>query len=296
MKRPSWYEQLGLSTTGTMKLPRVLPMKRRFARTSNVKRFLVGMASLEKRGAGEASWMLVTGLPGLGKTKLVEWYCSQQFTGYLPSIYLRAKTTWTPRVLLTELVSTLGMVPGRRKDEMYAQALGMLARDPHALVIDEVEHCLRNGENLETLRDISDVTYSPIVLVGMDAVKTKIQRHEQISSRINQVVEFQPSTADDVRTMAHELTDLDFTDELIQKILVESEGRYRLIMDALAAVDRVADANGWHTVGAEQFVEPLTHDWRLRTRKLTKPNDPGDGNGNGNGRKSKARKREEVET
>lgn len=242
-------------------------MKKKFASTSNAQAFLAGLAALENRGAPEASWMLVTGLPGLGKTKLVEWYCTQQNPRLIPGVYLRAKTSWTPRTMMAELISRLGMAPLTKSNELFAQALGMLGRDPHAIVIDEVEHCLRDIKVLEAVRDLSDLTEVPVILVGMESVKTRIQRHEQISSRITQVVEFTPSSREDVQIMVRELTDLTVADDLIDKILAETEGRYRLIMDALAVIERYARRNSITEVNAGMFTGALVHDWRIRTRR-----------------------------
>ncbi len=237
-------------------------MKKVFAITSNAQRFLSGMTALERRGAREACWLALTGPAGLGKSLLVHWYAGQY-----DGVYLRAKTSWTPRVALSELVTELGSAPGRRQDELFAQALGLLGRDPRPVIIDEVEHCLHDIKVLETFRDLSDLCECPVVIVGMEAVKTKIQRYEQISSRITQVVDFLPATLEDVRVMAETLTDLRYADDLIAKIHAESEGRYRLIMDALAEVERYARRNGHSDVNAGQFPHRLTHDWRLRSRR-----------------------------
>lgn len=240
-------------------------MKKVFAITSNAQRFLSGMDALEKRGAREACWLSLTGPAGLGKSLLVQWYA-----GRYDGLYLRAKTSWTSRSALAELVTELGTAPARRQDELFAQALGALGRDPRLIIIDEVEHCLHDIKVLETFRDLSDLCECPIVIVGMEAVKTKIQRHEQISSRITQVVDFLPATLDDVRTMAETLTDLTYADDLIAKVHAESEGRYRLIMDALAAIERHANRNAITAVSASHFPQRLTHDWRLRTRRTSK--------------------------
>lgn len=78
-------------------------MKKVFAITSNAQRFLSGMAALEKRGAREACWLSVTGPAGLGKSLLVQWYAGQY-----DGVYLRAKTSWTSRSALAELVTELG--------------------------------------------------------------------------------------------------------------------------------------------------------------------------------------------
>lgn len=242
-------------------------MKNQFAMTSNVQRFLGAMAALKQRGAAEASWVLLTGLPGLGKTELVEWWALHH-----DAIYLRAKTTWTPKACLVELAERLGIAPARTKQDLFAQILGVLGRTPTPLVVDEVEHCLRSIEVLEVFRDLSDLTEIPIIIVGMDAVRTKIQPHEQISGRIHQVVDFLPATPDDVRIMAETLVEpsLTWLDDLIQKIHAESEGRYRLIMDALAEVERHAKRNQLTQVSAADFPHKLTHDWRLRVSRKAK--------------------------
>lgn len=243
-------------------------MKNVFAMTSNVQRFLGAMHELKKRGAAEASWVLLTGVPGLGKTELVEWWALHH-----DAIYLRAKSAWTPKACLVELAERLGIAPARSTQDLFAQILSVLGRTPTPLVIDEIEHCLRDTKVLEVFRDLSDLTEVPVVIVGMDAVRTQIQRFEQISSRIHQVVDFLPATPDDVRIMAETLVEptLTWADDLIAKVHAESEGRYRLIMDALAEIERTAARSQAKTVRAADFPHKLTHDWRLRVARKTKP-------------------------
>ncbi len=248
-------------------------MKNVFAVTSNAQRFMGALTALHHRGASEASWVLLTGLPGLGKTELVEWWALTH-----DAVYLRAKAAWAPRAAQIELAEKLGIAPSRSNAELFGQILSSLGRNPTPIVIDEIEHCLRDAKVLEVFRDLSDLLEIPIVIVGMDAVRTQIQRHEQISSRIHQVVDFLPATPADVRIMAETLVELpmQWHDDLIEKICVESDGRYRLIMDALAAIERVAKRSGAQTVCAADFKDRLTHDWRVRVgrHKTAKPEKP----------------------
>lgn len=239
-------------------------MKNLFAITSNADRFLSAMKALEKRGASEASWVLLTGLPGLGKTELVEWWALRH-----DAIYLRAKSAWTPRAAMAELAERLGIAPSKKSVDLFGQIISVLGRSPTPLVVDEIEHCLRDAKVLEVFRDLSDLTEIPVIVVGMDAVRTAIQRHEQISSRIHQVVDFLPATLDDVRLMAAALIEvpLDWDDDLLAKVHVESEGRYRLIMDALAEIERHAKRCQSRRVSAADFPHKLTHDWRLRVAR-----------------------------
>ncbi|MFZ1327027.1 MAG: AAA family ATPase [Candidatus Contendobacter sp.] len=242
-------------------------MKTHFTPTSNAQRFLAAIAALKQRGATEASWVLLTGKPGLGKTELIEWWSLHH-----GAIYLRAKATWTARAVLLELAEKLGIAPARSKNDLFRQVLTALVHNPLPLAVDEIEHSLRDASVLEVFRDLSDLTEIPIVIVGMDAVRTKIQRHEQISSRIHQVVDFFPATLEDIRQMAESLVELPLTwaDDLIAKISRESEGRHRLVMDALAAIEREAKRSHMTHVSAADFPQSLTHDWRLRTPRRAK--------------------------
>ena len=122
-------------------------MKNQFAVTSNAERFLAAMSALKNRGASEASWVLLTGVPGLGKTELAQWWALTR-----DAVYLRAKAAWTPRAAQIELSEKLGIAPSRSNAELFAQILGVLGRNPVPIVIDEIEHCLRDAKVLEVFR------------------------------------------------------------------------------------------------------------------------------------------------
>ncbi len=238
-------------------------MKRVYSITTNAVRLMAAIDALGKRGAREACWVAATGPAGLGKTTLLKWWALEN-----NAVYLRAKTNWTPRSALSELMAELSTTPpARLLDALVGQAYALLARDPRPIIIDEVEHALRDITILETFRDLSDLTECPVIIAGMESVRQRVQRHEQISSRITQVVDFLPASAADVERMACDLLPrVQLAADLIAKILEESEGRYRLIMDALAEIERHAERNGMAVVTAADFPKRLTHDWRLRIR------------------------------
>ena len=89
-------------------------MRNRFAKTANVTGFLAGVTAVEERGAREAGMLLVTGEPGYGKTRTVQWWAIQT-----DGVYLRAKSGWTPHWVLTELVKELGLAPARRSEDLF---------------------------------------------------------------------------------------------------------------------------------------------------------------------------------
>jgi DNA transposition AAA+ family ATPase len=215
-------------------------MRAIFAKTTNARNFLAGISAVTNRGAKEACMLLVTGEPGLGKSRTVQWWAAQE-----GGILLRAQTSWTPHWMLAELVTVLKQVPKRITEDLHRQVIdGFAERLAHGhpyggIVIDEAEHVLRNHRMVETVRDLSDHLKIPMVLVGMGDVKRMVAAYPQVSSRISRVVEFVPASLEDVRIYCDELSEAPIADDLVAEIHRGSGGRGRLIMNAIAVAERV---------------------------------------------------------
>lgn len=242
-------------------------MKKQFVKTSNYERFRTGITAVESRGAAEASLMLVTGEAGFGKSETVDQWAIQQ-----GAAYLRAKVEWTPHYFMTELADSLKIDTRGRAKEVFGRIAGYIGGQQIPIVIDEVEHCLKDSAKvLEAVRDLSDLTEVLVVLVGMDQVQSKIARHKQISSRIAKVVEFQPSTLEDVMLTCKQLAEVKIADDLVAEIHRQSTGRMREIMNAIATCESTAKRNGAdHISLADMAGQTLTHDWQARKPRLVK--------------------------
>lgn len=243
-------------------------MKKQFVKNiSNYERFRTSISAVETRGASEASLMLVTGPAGYGKSGTVDQWAVQ--TG---AAYLRAKVEWTPRYFMTELAEALKIDSRGRAKDVFGRVAGVLGSQQIPLVVDEVEHCLRDGAKvLEAIRDLSDLTEVVVVLVGMDQVQAKIARHAQISSRVARVVEFLPATADDVGELCRALAEVRIAPDLIGEIHRQSAGRVREVMNAIATCEQQALRNGKTEVALQDMAgQVLTHDWQARRPRMVK--------------------------
>ena len=241
-------------------------MKKIFVKNiSNYERFRTGISAVETRGATEASLMLVTAPAGYGKSQTVD-----QWAVANGAAYLRAKVEWTPRYFMTELAETLKLDSRGRAKDIFGRIAGVLGGQQIPLVIDEVEHCLRDSAQvLEAIRDLSDLTEVIVILVGMDQVQAKIARHAQISSRIAKVVEFHPATLEDVAEFCKQLSEVEIGSDLVAEILRQSAGRVREIMNAIATVEQTARRNGKASASLQDMAgQVLTHDWQARRPRV----------------------------
>lgn len=242
-------------------------MKNVFVKTSNYERFQEGLAAVEGRGAMESSLLLVTGEAGYGKSETVDQWAIQS-----GAAYLRAKVGWTPRYFMTELAEHLKVDASGRSKEVFARISGHIGRNQTPLVIDEVEHCMRDhAQVLEAVRDLSDLTEVVVVLVGMEQVQAKIGRYLQISSRVAHVVTFAPATPDDVLLACRQKCEVEVAPELVLEIHRQSKGRMREVMNAIALVEREGRRNGLDRVELKDMGNrPLTLDWQSTRPRLLK--------------------------
>lgn len=240
-------------------------MKKAFVQNSNYVRFVEAVKAVEQRGAREASILLVTGPAGLGKSETVD-----RFAMDTNAIYLRAKETWTKRGLLTEMADCLKLSNSGRNQEVQARIIGHVAARQTPIVIDEAEFTVRTTASiLECVRDISDLTEVLVVLVGMETIESRIARYPQISSRVAQVVHFAPLTEQDVLLTARQLAEVNIGTDVVSELHRQSEGRMRLVMNGIAAIERLAKTNGLNEVRADHIRDvPLCHDWQGRRARV----------------------------
>ncbi len=242
-------------------------MRKELVKTTNYERFKLGIKAVERRGAPEASLVLVVGDPGFSKSIVVNRWAVEN-----KAIYLRAKVDWTPAKFMRELATEL-RIDGARA-EIFGRVVAAIGRMQAPIVIDEVQHCLGNGaKTLEAVRDISDLTETIVVLVaGEERVQAKIARYPQISSRIAAVVEFGPATAEDIARSCAELIEPEVAPDLVEEIRRQSGGRMRHVINALAIIEAEGKKSGKKKLALADFAgRALVHDWQERRPRGGRP-------------------------
>ena len=265
MKKPGHREVAGTKPPrgdSTVREPRV-SMKRHFVRTENLARLEAGIASLAVRGAREASWLLVTGRPGEGKTTtLYHWGAAEG------AVYLTAVQGMTPGRLIAALAERMGIPQGRTMET----AIGArLVASQSAIILDESGFALDDrAACLERLRGITDKSGTPVILIAMPQDVWRFGQHQQISSRIFNWVEFAPASAADVAAVCQQLADVQIEPDLVQRIHAETEGRMRSVLNAIARIEGVARAASKTRMASADMRGALCEDYRRGRQVLSR--------------------------
>lgn len=224
-------------------------MKNSVVTTKNISGLIEASTALLTRTPGTPGMGLIFGKSGFGKTTATAWFVNQR-----DGVYVRALSTWTPTSMLQAILKELDLSPVRmRSAEMVNQIADTLRVSGRPIFIDEFDYIIEDKKMTETLRDIHDISSVPIVLIGMENSRRKVQLREQFVNRIAQFVEFKPTDYDDCKRLATELCEVSIADDLLRKMLVESKGVIRLIVTGLDAIERRAKTLGVKEISQAQW-------------------------------------------
>lgn len=232
-------------------------MKKGFVITENFRRLADAQAQVAKRGAREAGLVIIQGPFGVGKSDIVERWASDN-----NAHFLRCMETWTKRALLDALAERMGLDTRGRNSEVQARIIGRLAVDMSTLIFDEADFLIRSTPALlEVVRDITDTTGVVCMLVGMQKLGDKIARFGHIASRVARVVNFERLPLTDVAAACTKLCEMPLDDSVVAAVHAQSDGRMRLVLNAIANLEDWAKVNGWkrlelvHVKGLQLCVE-----------------------------------------
>lgn len=208
-----------------------------FVKTKNVRNFEVMMDGLAL-AEGEGALGLVHGRAGRGKTRTAVWWHGQH-----GGIYLRVLTVWqtSERAFLQSLCRELGArTPPSRKDACFAEAVDRLLADPRPVFLDEIEKLPERF--LSIVRDLSDLSGAPFVLIGEEELLPWVRRERRVWSRTFQVMEFEPIAMSDIVYLARDACGLALTEDAAAALHRASGGDFRLVKRDLLLLVQMANA------------------------------------------------------
>ncbi len=212
-------------------------MREEFAITKNVKRFLHGVEVVNTPIKGRIGNMLAYGPPGTGKTDVGQWYAA---TNDVP--YIRARDISSRRSLLSNIVAELGEAPAFRSDELFNQIIEALIERPRPIIVDEVDYLVRGGA-VEVLRDINDMTNTPVIMMGMEHVDKKLKRFRHLYDRFVIIVKMETFSREEVAELAAEICRASLSDCAIDFIAKQGKGKLRLTTTWFTRAEQLTERN-----------------------------------------------------
>ncbi|MBN1932098.1 MAG: ATP-binding protein [Desulfobacterales bacterium] len=227
-------------------------MKKILAKTINVENSFYMARSLQSRDSGVPGLGLVYGPPGLGKTRTfisLTDMIAKEVGSHRRPVFIRALANDTPRSFLKNLVIELGVEPGYYAQDLYSQAETVLKEYPRLIVVDEIDRLISNWKAIETLRDLTDQTGSPIIMIGMGDCERKLARFAHLYYRMKaHILHFKPLTIEGVRNFVDQICEVDLDDSAISIIHEITGGRIGEIIPEILRSERISRTNDITTI------------------------------------------------
>jgi DNA transposition AAA+ family ATPase len=218
-----------------------LSIKPIFVKSANVRNFEAMMKGLEL-SAGEGRFGLVWGRAGRGKTRTAQYFVANNQNCH----YVLALKIWrhSQGEFLRALAREMGMssVPGRI-GPLFTEVAERMARTKPFVFVDEPEK-LSSGY-LEILRDLTEATTAPIVLIGEEDLPGMMRKERRVWSRTYQQVQFRPFGVADIVNYVTAAAGIRFTTPAAADAMFKSsEGDIRIVRRDLINLVQVLNAKG----------------------------------------------------
>jgi len=205
-----------------------------FINTRNVGRAKVAMNALALM-PHKPRFAAFIGRAGVGKSYWATTYIAQQ-----PELspYLKCQWVWVNSEL--EFARALCRAfnikePPKRKVACYQLILDEMTARPHLpLFIDDFHRMKRSPGHLEILRDLTEISGAPIVLIGEEPLKDILTAQTQVWSRTKQTVEFKPNEVADAVMLFEKAAGLHLEMEAAVHLHDWTTGDFRFLENALA--------------------------------------------------------------
>ena len=214
----------------------------------NVVAMMALVRKVQARGPHLPNIVVMHGPSGYGKS-----FASVYAQNKTRAIRVEVGDSWTRKTFLKSILRELGVnEPKGTIPDMAERAIELLGDDfSRPLMIDEADKLADKGF-LELLREVAERSQVPVVLIGEEALPSKLARVERVHNRILDWAPAQPCDLDDVRHLARlYVPKLTLSDTLIDRVRIQSDGRARRVVTNLDAIAHWARNHGQTEIGIE---------------------------------------------
>lgn len=228
-------------------------MKNIFLETGNVSNFNTMCHELkDPTSLIGPSLVMITSPAGRGKSEAAKRYVIHNEAVYIPPLNIR-----TPPMVLREITFELCKVSPVRSETCLTLIGNEMAKKRRPIIVDEAD--LLSMSILEMLRNINERFACPIVLIGEEELKGKLDKKRRISSRIRRRIEFSPVSQADVSLFFKKALDLDISPTVTSIIHRHSSGDWRPVITMAIAFERAIKASNIKVITPELAKDVTEH-------------------------------------
>lgn len=232
----------GAGDSGDVRLQPTAPLR-------NVQLFNELVIRLNDRADHLSGWGVFSGPSGHGKTTAAVHASMRTFAAYL-----EAGSTWTSSTLVDGLLAELGMhnVKGSVSKKVQ-EIIRLLSDDPVPLIFDEADHLVKKSL-IDLIREISDKSRSPVILIGEIHLPQKLMAFERAHNRVLSWVESVGCNLEDARALVKLYGNgIGIDDNMLRKIVNDTMGVTRRVVINIDRMREFANRHGLKTVTLETY-------------------------------------------
>jgi DNA transposition AAA+ family ATPase len=229
-------------------------MKNEFIETINISKFQKMCQELEDKDALIGpSLAMVTGPAGRGKTEAARHYAIHGNAVYIPPMNIRSGP-----MVLREIAFELGGVRPMRSDACLEIIAAEMAKERRIIFIDEAD--LLQMAILEMLRNLNERCACPVVMIGEEGLKGKIESRRRLASRIRSRsrIEFAPISPQDIGFYFKRCLGLNkVSADVLAAIHKHCRGDWRPVLTCAIGIERAMNASNLKECSIEMVTDVL---------------------------------------
>ncbi len=204
------------------------------------------------------------GQSGLGKS-IAAAYCANKFNG----VYVECRSYFTKKGLLLSICKEMRLRPGPTIYDMVAQIGEQLSLSGRPLLIDEMDHIV-DRNLVELVRDLYEVSYAPILMIGEELFPAKLKRWERFHNRVLDWCPAEVADAADAGKLAKLYSpEIEIKDDLLAEIIKQSRGVHRRICVNVDQVRQQAKSVGVKSIDLKTWGNRPFYTGEAPVRRLT---------------------------
>lgn len=229
--------------SGPVNVNRAAPMK-------NVAAFATLLQRMVDRDGDMPGLACFFGPSGWGKTKSAVYGAHRH-----RAVYVECGQFTSARSLMKQILIEYGeQNPRGSIEEMKSRAIMLMVADrTRPLIVDEA-HFVATKRFVDLLRELSDKSGAPVVLIGEEQLPQHLEAFERVHNRVLEWLPALPCDAEDFSHLAAvRCRGIRIAADLATAILERTEGNTRRIVINMSRIVDIARLTGANEIGLEAF-------------------------------------------